>query len=63
MTYFRAILIACAVAGWGLATPEAAAQETQTTAAPNAQTWEINARDQDIQQSSRRSRRSPAGRS
>ena len=50
MIYFRAILIACAVAGWCLATPEAAAQETQTAAAPDARTWEINARDQDIQQ-------------
>ena len=50
MNYLRAISIACAVAGWCLTTAETAAQEIQTPSVPDTQTWEINARDQDIQQ-------------
>ena len=49
MNYLRAISIACAVAGWCLTTAETAAQEIQTPSVPDTQTWEINARDQDIQ--------------
>ncbi len=50
MNHLRAISIVCAVAGCCLTTAEAAAQEIQTPSAPDTQTWEINARDQDIQQ-------------
>ena len=48
MNYLRAISMACAVAGWCLTIPETAAQETRETSAPDAQTWEIDARGQDI---------------
>ena len=49
MTRLRTLSATCAMAVW-LLSLDAVAQETEATAAPAATTWEINARDQDIQQ-------------
>ena len=50
MRLLRAVSVACAIAGWWLTTPGAAAQETEAAPTPAERTWEINARDQDIRQ-------------
>ena len=50
MKILRAVSMVCVVAGCWLTTPAVVAQENQTASEPRAQTWEINARDQDIRQ-------------
>ena len=50
MRLLRAVSVACAIAGWWLTTPGAAAQETEAAPTSAERTWEINARDQDIRQ-------------